>query len=40
MENQENNKPPMNPNVKSVLIFAIVFIIAFFGTRALMAYFK
>lgn len=40
MENQENKKPQMNSNVKSILIFAIVFIIAFFGTRAVMAYFK
>lgn len=40
MEKPQNDKPKMNSNLKSILIFAIVFIIAFFGTKALMAYFK
>jgi hypothetical protein len=39
-ENQQNTNSGMNPNLKSLLIFVIVFIIAFFGTRALMAYLK
>lgn len=39
-EDQQNTNKGMNPNVKSLLIFVIVFIIGFFGTRFVMAYLK
>ena len=39
-ENEPNPNSEKNPYLKPILIFVIVFAIAFFGTRTLMAYFK